>query len=87
MSRPTVIFSAAAFSPINAGDVAAVASFISATLAHIASLRQEQRHEAAERSLCGLRRLARTIEAQAAVHGYMPAILFGDLFAAIEAAQ
>lgn len=72
---------------INAGDVAAVARFVPATLAHIASLRREQRHEAAERSLCGLRRLARTIRSEAAIHGYMPEILFGDLFEAIEAAQ
>jgi hypothetical protein len=72
---------------IDAGDVLATERFIAATIAHIASLRRGQRHEAAERSLCGLRRLARTIEAQAAVHGYLPAILFGDLFEAIEAAQ
>jgi hypothetical protein len=72
---------------IDAGDVLATARFVHATIAHIASLRRGQRHEAAERSLCGLRRLARTIEAQAAIHGYMPTILFGDLFAAIEADQ
>lgn len=68
---------------IEAADIAAVARFLPATIARIDALRREQRHEAAARVADGLRRLAATIRAQAAVHGYLPEIAFGPELQAI----
>jgi len=55
-------------------------SLISPLDCHIRSLQECQRHEAARDSIIALRRLRNTIRETGAEHGFMPDVLFGDLF-------
>lgn len=60
------------------------ARFISASVARVRSLTAEQRHEAAGRVVCGLRRLARTIRATQGDHGFMADLVLADELALID---
>ena len=70
--------------PVEGADFIATARFITATAARIRALRAEQRHEGARGAAAGLRRLAATIRAAQAVHGFMADLVLGDSLAEAE---
>jgi hypothetical protein len=69
-----------------AEDFRSCAEFIEATLARIASLRDEGRREQAQTLAHELAGLAWTIRECAPTYGYNADLLFGDLFTKIEEA-
>ncbi len=72
--------------PLTPADWQRTADFIAVSPRHARSLTLDQRHAGADRTLAGLRNLARTIREQGATLGYMPEIIIGDMLAAIDAA-
>lgn len=72
--------------PITTADFAALDRFMAASMANVEALRACQRHDAATVVLSGLSRLLRTVEAQAAEHGYLSGIVLGRWPEVVEAA-
>lgn len=57
--------------PLDTRDFETLDRWLRQTVGHIASLRREQKHAAAERSRHGALKLLRTVRAMAAEHGYL----------------
>lgn len=70
-------------SAVTGPDFVSTARFIRESLAHVESLRQCQRHDGAEQVLSGLRRLADTIRATQADHGFIASLVLGNELEAI----
>lgn len=65
-------------SAVTPADTADLERFFAASIRNAEALRHCQRHQEAERVLCGLRRLVNTVRAQAPVHGYLAEIVLNE---------